>query len=95
VRALGFAVGASCNRVTSATVSMSFLSLSKAITIGGSFFLYAGITVLGLIFFYTFIPETRGQPLEDIGKLFGMTDDTAVEAEGTATKDKVKVVEMS
>ncbi|KAK1679231.1 hypothetical protein QYE76_040079 [Lolium multiflorum] len=95
VRALGFAVGASCNRVTSATVSMSFLSLSKAITIGGSFFLYAGITVLGLIFFYTFVPETRGQPLEDIGKLFGMTDDTAVEAEGTATKDKVKVVEMS
>ncbi|CAM0906481.1 unnamed protein product [Alopecurus aequalis] len=95
VRALGFAVGASCNRVTSAAVSMSFLSLSKAITIGGSFFLYAGITALGLMFFYTFIPETRGQPLEDIGKLFGMTYDTAVEAEGTAPKENVKVVEMS
>ncbi|EMS55537.1 Putative polyol transporter 1 [Triticum urartu] len=94
VRALGFALGASCNRVTSAAVSMSFLSLSKAITIGGSFFLYAGIAAIGWIFFFTFIPETRGLPLEEIGKLFGMTD-TAVEAQDTATKDKAKVVEMN
>ncbi|VAH44394.1 unnamed protein product [Triticum turgidum subsp. durum] len=94
VRALGFALGASCNRVTSAAVSMSFLSLSKAITIGGSFFLYAGIAALGWVFFFTFIPETRGLPLEEIGKLFGMTD-TPVEAEDTATKDKAKVVEMN
>uniref|UniRef100_A0A453B7C5 Major facilitator superfamily (MFS) profile domain-containing protein n=1 Tax=Aegilops tauschii subsp. strangulata TaxID=200361 RepID=A0A453B7C5_AEGTS len=94
VRALGFALGASCNRVTSAAVSMSFLSLSKAITIGGSFFLYAGIAAIGWIFFFTFIPETRGLPLEEIGKLFGMTD-TAVEAQDTATKDKAKVGEMN
>ncbi|VAH28524.1 unnamed protein product [Triticum turgidum subsp. durum] len=94
VRALGFALGASCNRVTSAAVSMSFLSLSKAITIGGSFFLYAGIAAIGWIFFFTFIAETRGLPLEEIGKLFGMTD-TAVEAQDTATKDKAKVVEMN
>ncbi|KQK15521.1 polyol transporter 5 [Brachypodium distachyon] len=95
VRALGFAVGAACNRVTSAAVSMSFLSLSKAITIGGSFFLYAGITAIGVAFFFVFIPETRGQPLEDIGKLFGMTDTAVVEkAEDTAAKDKANV-EMS
>ncbi|VAH72686.1 unnamed protein product [Triticum turgidum subsp. durum] len=95
VRALGFALGAACNRVTSAVVTMSFLSLSKAITIGGSFFLYAGVAALGWIFFFTFVPETRGQPLEEIGKLFGMTDTAVVETEDHATKDKVKVTEMN
>ncbi|VAH23567.1 putative polyol transporter 1 [Triticum dicoccoides] len=91
VRALGFALGVACNRVTSAAISMTFLSLSKAITIGGSFFLYAGLAALGWLFFYAFVPETRGQPLEDIGKLFGMKD-AAVEDDDhhhtAATKDK-------
>nr|CAB3491435.1 unnamed protein product [Digitaria exilis] len=53
---------------------MTFLSMSKAITIGGSFFLYAGIAVLAWVFFFTSLPETRGRTLEEMGKLFGMTD---------------------
>uniref|UniRef100_A0A453A1K0 Major facilitator superfamily (MFS) profile domain-containing protein n=1 Tax=Aegilops tauschii subsp. strangulata TaxID=200361 RepID=A0A453A1K0_AEGTS len=88
VRALGFALGVACNRVTSAAISMTFLSLSKAITIGGSFFLYAGLAALGWLFFYAFVPETRGQPLEDIGKLFGMKDAAVEDDDDTATKDK-------
>ncbi|KAL6856187.1 hypothetical protein ACP4OV_018989 [Aristida adscensionis] len=92
VRALGFAVGVACNRVTSGVISMTFLSLSKAITIGGSFFLYAGIGVLGWVFYYTFLPETRGRTLEEMGRLFGTADTTGQEAEDAAP-DK-KVVEM-
>ncbi|CAN6199589.1 unnamed protein product [Urochloa humidicola] len=85
VRALGYAVGVACNRVTSGTVSMTFLSLSSAITIGGSFFLYAGIVTLSWVFFFTYLPETRGRTLEEMGELFGAK--TAVgtnEAEDTA-----------
>jgi len=75
VRALGFGVGVACNRLTSGVISMTFLSLSKAITIGGSFFLYAGIAALGCVFFFTYLPETRGRTLEEeMGKLFGMAD---------------------
>jgi MFS family permease len=52
VRALGFALGVSCNRAVSGFMSMTFLSLSSAITIGGTFFLYAGIAVVALVFFF-------------------------------------------
>ncbi|KAK3125520.1 hypothetical protein QOZ80_7BG0606050 [Eleusine coracana subsp. coracana] len=93
VRALGFAVGVACNRVTSAVVSMTFLSLSKAITIGGSFFLYAGVAALAWAFFFVYLPETRGQTLEEMGKLFGMVD-TGTEAADAVVKEE-KAVEMA
>lgn len=92
VRALGVAVGGACNRVTSSVISMTFLSLSKAITIGGSFFLYSGIAAVGWVFFFTCLPETRGRTLEEMGKLFGMPDTDMAEADSAAAKEKV--VEM-
>ncbi|NP_001141158.1 Polyol transporter 5-like [Zea mays] len=92
VRALGFAVGVACNRVTSAVISMTFLSLSKGITIGGSFFLYSGIAAVGWVFFFTCLPETRGRTLEEMGKLFGMPDTDMAEAHNAAAKEKA--VEM-
>ncbi|CAO2148754.1 unnamed protein product [Urochloa humidicola] len=93
VRALGFGVGVTCNRVTSGVISMSFLSLSKAVTTGGSFFLYAGMAALACVFFFVCLPETRGQTLEETGKLFGMAaNDMGMKAEGPIGKDEV--VEM-
>ncbi|KAL6656854.1 hypothetical protein ACP70R_004634 [Stipagrostis hirtigluma subsp. patula] len=92
VRALGYAVGIACNRVTSGVITMTFLSLAKAITIGGSFFLYAGICALAWVFYFTYLPETRGRTLEEMGKLFGMADTDMAEAEDAAERDKV--VEM-
>jgi len=84
VRALGFGVGVACNRLTSGVISMTFLSLSKAITIGGSFLLYAGIAALGCVFFFTYLPETRGRTLEEMGKLFGMADSIVAEEDQSA-----------
>jgi len=85
VRALGYAVGVACNRVTSGGVSMTFLSLSSAITIGGSFFLYAGIVTLSWVFFFTCLPETRGRTLEEMGELFG-TIDAGTEADDASAR---------
>uniref|UniRef100_A0ACD5TQJ8 Uncharacterized protein n=1 Tax=Avena sativa TaxID=4498 RepID=A0ACD5TQJ8_AVESA len=70
VRALGFALGMACNRVVSGVMSMTFLSLSGAVTIGGTFFLYAGVAVIAWVFFFTCLPETRGRNLEDMASLF-------------------------
>ncbi|KAL6856189.1 hypothetical protein ACP4OV_018991 [Aristida adscensionis] len=89
VRALGYAVGIACNRITSGVISMTFLSLSKAITIGGSFFLYSGICALAWVFYFTCLPETRGQTLEEMGKLFGIEDTDMAEAEDVVPKEKV------
>ncbi|KAK7312290.1 hypothetical protein VNO77_36052 [Canavalia gladiata] len=71
LRAQGVAIGAVVNRVTSGVISMTFLSLSKAISIGGAFFLFAGIAVAAWIFHYTLLPETRGKTLEEIEGSFG------------------------
>ena len=71
LRAQGMSVGIIVNRITSAVVTMTFLSLYRAITIGGAFFLYAGITAVGWLFFYLVFPETRGRNLEDVQGVFG------------------------
>lgn len=71
LRAQGCSAGVAVNRCTSGVVLMTFLSLAKAITIGGAFFLYAGIAALGWLFFYTLLPETQGRSLEEVEALFG------------------------
>ncbi|XP_014493892.1 polyol transporter 5 [Vigna radiata var. radiata] len=71
LRAQGAAAGVVVNRTTSGVISMTFLSLTKAITIGGAFFLYFGIAAIGWLFFYTVLPETRGKTLEDMEGSFG------------------------
>ncbi|KAH6830632.1 polyol/monosaccharide transporter 5 [Perilla frutescens var. hirtella] len=71
LRAQGCSLGVAANRVTSGVLSMTFLSLTKAITIGGAFFLYAGIAFIALLFFYSLYPETQGRTLEEMDTLFG------------------------
>jgi hypothetical protein len=43
LRAQGASLGTAVNRLTSALVSMTFISLADAITMPGCFFLYAGV----------------------------------------------------
>jgi sugar porter (SP) family MFS transporter len=71
LRAQGCALGTGMNRVMSGAITMSFISLYKAITFAGSFYLYAGIAAAGWVFMFFFLPETRGRSLEDTEKLFG------------------------
>lgn len=70
LRAQGMSIGVAVNRVMNATVSMTFISIYKAITIGGTFFMFAGIAVLAWGFFYFFLPETKGRTLEEMETLF-------------------------
>ncbi|XP_048623597.1 probable polyol transporter 3 [Brassica napus] len=44
------------------------------ITMGGVFFMFAGIAVVAWWFFFFMLPETKGVPLEEIEKLFGGGD---------------------
>ncbi|KAB2095075.1 hypothetical protein ES319_A01G010400v1 [Gossypium barbadense] len=69
--AQGISLGVAVNRVTSGIISMTFLSLYQAITIGGAFFLFAGIAAVGWLFFNICLPETRGKTLEETERLFG------------------------
>ncbi|MQL82753.1 hypothetical protein Taro_015250 [Colocasia esculenta] len=71
LRAQAFGFGVAVNRVTSGAIAMSFISLYKAITIGGAFFLYCGVAAAAWVFFYLFLPETKGQTLEEMEFVFG------------------------
>ncbi|GLU13707.1 hypothetical protein SLE2022_303230 [Rubroshorea leprosula] len=70
LRAQGMSLCVAVNRIMNATVSMSFLSISKAITIGGSFFMFGGVAVIAWLFFFFLYPETKGRSLEEIESLF-------------------------
>ncbi|WJX30056.1 hypothetical protein P8452_18634 [Trifolium repens] len=70
LRAQGTSLAISVNRLISGVVSMSFLSISEEITFGGMFFVLAGVMVLATLFFYYFLPETKGKSLEEIEALF-------------------------
>lgn len=70
LRAQASALGAVGNRVCSGIVAMSFLSVSRAISVGGTFFIFSAISALSVAFVYTFVPETKGKSLEQIELLF-------------------------
>jgi len=49
-------------------VASSFLTLVQKLGKAGAFWFYAAISVAGLIYCYFFVPETKGQTLENIEK---------------------------
>ncbi|CAK9168674.1 unnamed protein product [Ilex paraguariensis] len=71
LRAQGSSLAVAVNTVTSGVLSMTFISLYKTITIGGTCFLFAGIASVAWVFFYTLLPETQGRTLEEMNKIFG------------------------
>lgn len=56
-------------------ISFTFLSLVEALGRGGAFWLYAGIAVLAFLFFFTQVPETKDQSLEEIERDLGADSD--------------------
>ncbi|KAI4327579.1 hypothetical protein L6164_020019 [Bauhinia variegata] len=70
LRGQGASIGVAVNRIMNAVVSMTFISIYKAITIGGAFFIFAGISALAWVFFFVFLPETKGRSLEEMEALF-------------------------
>ncbi|KAM1762506.1 hypothetical protein ACFX12_005143 [Malus domestica] len=70
LRAQASALGAVGSRVSSGVITMSFLSVSGAITVAGTFFIFSLISALSVAFVHTCVPETKGKTLEEIEKLF-------------------------
>ncbi|KAI8056162.1 major facilitator superfamily domain-containing protein [Syncephalis plumigaleata] len=60
-------VATSVNWLGNLIVSVSFLSLTHAITAAGTFWLYASLGVLAWWFVWRYVPETAGRTLEELG----------------------------
>src|SRR5699024_3496028 len=52
--------------ITIAFLGLFFPSLMELVGLTGTFFLFAGVGVIALIFIYAMVPETRGRTLEEI-----------------------------
>ena len=70
LRAQGSSLAISVNRLVSGVVSMTFLTIAKEITFGGVFFVLGGVMVVATLFFYLFLPETKGKTLEEMETIF-------------------------
>lgn len=70
LRAQASALGAVGSRVSSGVVTMSFLSVSRAITVAGTFFIFSVISSVSIAFVHKCVPETKGKSLEQIEMMF-------------------------
>ena len=84
IRGLGMSIASMVCWVSNFIVANTFLSLGRAVTgempnpagegmlvnPGGAFFIYAAVGILGIIFVYTYIPETKKHSLEKIEQHF-------------------------
>ena len=64
----GFALGVATliNRTTSGAVALTFLSLSRALTPAGAYYLFCALACVACAFIWTRVPETKGKSLEEI-----------------------------
>jgi hypothetical protein len=98
IRAKAMSVATFFNRITATLMSSTFLSTVNAIGKGAFFLMLAGICVVVGIFFYFFLPETKGRSLEDMSIYFAeITGDTSIlDAEAKIIQDREKsAVEMT
>ncbi|KAJ7521908.1 hypothetical protein O6H91_19G074000 [Diphasiastrum complanatum] len=66
IRAQGMSLSMVINRSIGGLISLSFLTISTAVTLPGVFFIFALISACSVIFVYTLVPETTGKTLEEI-----------------------------
>ncbi|GJN34967.1 hypothetical protein PR202_gb23684 [Eleusine coracana subsp. coracana] len=70
LRAQGTGVGTALNRMLSAVVGMTFISMYKAVGMAGSFYIFAAFSAMAWVFVYVCLPETKGKSLEEMKALF-------------------------
>ncbi|NP_001086029.1 solute carrier family 2, facilitated glucose transporter member 10 [Xenopus laevis] len=66
IRGRAFAFCNSFNWAANLLITLTFLEVIGSIGLGWTFLLYGGVGLLAIAFIYFFIPETKGQSLEEI-----------------------------
>ncbi|WP_243547098.1 sugar porter family MFS transporter [Pseudodesulfovibrio tunisiensis] len=64
IRGLAMSLATLCNWVFNFAIASTFLTIVDSLGKAGAFWLYAGVGTLGWFFCRTWVPETKGVPLE-------------------------------
>lgn len=79
IRAKAMSISTFLNRVTATIVTSTFLSVADMMTWSGYFAMLGAVCLLVTIYFYIYLPETKGRSLEDMTVYFAeVTGDNAV-----------------
>lgn len=82
IRAKALSLATSSNRLVSATVAGTTLTLRNALGVSGFFLFYSFMTVLSAAYLYKYFPETKGLSLEEVTLLFNDPEDSTTESTG-------------
>lgn len=66
LRGVGASFATSANWMFNGVVAATFLTLVNRFGASGTFWLYATVCLIALVFIYFFVPETKGKTLEEI-----------------------------
>lgn len=66
IRGVGMSIGSLSNWLFNGVVAFTFLKLVNALSPSGAFWLYAAIGIVGVVWGYYYLPETKGHTLEKI-----------------------------
>lgn len=79
IRAKAMSLATFANRATATIVTSTFLTVADSISFEGYFSMLGVVCLLVLLFFYLYLPETKGRSLEDMSVYFAeITGDTAI-----------------
>jgi MFS transporter, sugar porter (SP) family len=70
LRGMGMGAAVLCLWLANFVVGLSFPVMMEGFGLSSTFFIFAGVGLLGLLFSYNCVPETRGRSLEQIEKDF-------------------------
>ncbi|XP_064606044.1 proton myo-inositol cotransporter-like [Liolophura sinensis] len=68
-RSAGNALATATNWTFNLVIAMTFLTLTTTLTKYGTYWLYSGLAVVGILFVIWFVPETKGRSLEEMEKV--------------------------
>ena len=70
IRGRAMSIATICLWIASTVLTMTFLSLVKAVSATGAFLIYSGMCVATFFIVWRFVPETKGRSLEEIERFW-------------------------
>ncbi|KAI9499214.1 general substrate transporter [Zychaea mexicana] len=70
LRGKGTGVATGVNWICNLVISITYLSMINAMTAAGTFWFYAGISLIFWVLVFFFVPETAGRSLEEMNVIF-------------------------